>query len=923
MYSIVINNNIISTLTTAGNYVIWNDIAGEDDSLKLIDPELSMEVNKAGTLTFTIPVTNVGYSMIEPLITVVRVYRINTDTSHKELYWSGRVATAESGFQNNLYVTCEGELSFFNDTVQLPAIYEDKTIVEFLELILAVHNANCTKPYYACQLGTVTVVKQDDLKYWSTNYETTWDCIQNMLLDEYGGILMFHYDEMGNRYLDYYNGYPQQAEGVVYQEILFGENLTDITKYWDLSSFATVVIPLGSRLNRPSIENDVVYDPGDGYIYIDPEPKYKGKTTEISEEFSRNPVLVVGDNDYRTLLEIRRYKEIVKVRYIKQDPLGSQNPKMKDLQSLDDAYPEPDEYVTIADVNDGSVMIENQETIARYGRITRVVQFDYCETPELLLAHGNKYMEDIQFSNMTIELNAVDLHNFDLNVRALNLHEYVRVISKPHHIDELLPITRLDIPLNNPGSSGLALSNDVYNPDPSFTDIVGSTVVGDGTKQKADTYVEGAKRGTYVDPAILIGFHIDGNVSDPYNKVTYVEAAEGMTPAHMDFANDVFDYGDWEDAFFMPKPCILGHDGTVIKYLDPNDYTKDIDGNTVVIDSNLQNAEVMIEFPKIYRKIVPDDNDPYSATVYFSNALIDFGFKDYAYINKRGIHQDHFYVAAFEGSQYTSGGYPYPPMRSIYNRQPFVEADLSGTSLNFREQAELNGTDWFITTYADVELINLLLILMAKSTDFNTAYGTGAYAHTNTEVHVYKNGIFTYNKGLFHGTYITTTYSTKPVKVFGIENWYGLCADMFCGLLPHGYDQYVYKMCFGIEDGSTSDDYGANPGWDSGYGYILTSGETRHVTSTNKGAANIDKFNWSRGVMLPYLPAASNQNTTNFTINYCSGMLSAAGLGTDHGNETAYFGRSATAAKTKDGGLSFIIGDYTVSAIAGARLTYR
>jgi len=75
--------------------------------------------------------------------------------------------------------------------------------------------------------------------------------------------------------------------------------------------------------------------------------------------------------------------------------------------------------------------------------------------------------------------------------------------------------------------------------------------------------------------------------------------------------------------------------------------------------------------------------------------------------------------------------------------------------------------------------------------------------------------------------------------------------------------------------------------------------------------------------MLPYLPAASNQNTTDFTINYCSGMLSSAGLGTDAGNEASYFGRSATASKSRDGGLSFIIGAYTITAIQGARLTYR
>lgn len=916
MYSISINNDIIIG-SRGGEYVIWNDIAGEDDSLKLIDPHLNLEVNKAGTLTFTIPVTNVGYSMMQPMITVVNVYRIDTDIGHRKLYWSGRVVAAESGFLNNLYVSCEGMMSYLNDTVQLPAIYEEKTIAEFLELILTVHNSHCTKAYYKFYLGNVSVEANDDRKYWSTNYETTWDCIQTQLLDQYGGILMFHYDENGIRYLDYYRDYLPQANDVVYQQIMFGENLTDITKYWDLASFATVVIPLGSRINRPSIENDVLYDPGDGYIYVDPDPKYKGKTTEISEEFPKDPVLVVGDNDYRTLLEIRRYKEIVKVRYVNGTVLGSQVPKMLDLETLPDEYPDVDEYINISTVNDGSVMIENDEAIAQYGRIMKVVQFDYCDLPELVLAHGNQYMEDIQFSNMTINLNAIDLHNFDLNVRALEFLEYVRVISKPHHIDELLPIVRLDIPLDNPVSSSLALSNDVYNPDPSFTDIVGSTVVGDGAKQKVDTYVEGAKRGAYTEPPILIGFHIDGYETDPSNKVTYIEAAEGKTPAHMNFSTGQFDYGDWADAFFMPKPCILGHDGTVIKYLDPNDYSKDIDGNTVIIDSNLQNAEVMIEFPKIWRKIVSDPNNPYSADVYFSNQHIDFGFKDYAYISKSGAHKDHFYMSAYEGSIKTSNVQQYV-MRSVYNIQPFVEMDTHTSSAIFYvdkpEAAEINGDGWYISTYADVELINLLLILMAKTVDFKTAYGVGAYAETNTVIHSYKNGVNTKTNGLFYGR-----NSAFPVKVLGIENWYGLCADLIAGLIPASGQGYNVKMCFGTEDGSTVEDYN-NPEDDSGVGYVQVMG-LKYNTTTGK-PANIDRFDWSHGMMLPYIPPTSQQNIRDFTINYCSGVISSSPAG--HGGECSYFGRCGTGGTTtKNGGLSFVLGAYNIFNVEGARLTYR
>lgn len=70
----------------------------------------------------------------------------------------------------------------------------------------------------------------------------------------------------------------------------------------------------------------------------------------------------------------------------------------------------------------------------------------------------------------------------------------------------------------------------------------------------------------------VYGFHIDPSISDPAQAVTYLADAVGKTPAAM--GASTFSYGDWADAFFMPKPCMLRSDGTVAYYLNPNDYTQ-------------------------------------------------------------------------------------------------------------------------------------------------------------------------------------------------------------------------------------------------------------------------------------------------------------------------------------------------------------
>ena len=52
----------------------------------------------------------------------------------------------------------------------------------------------------------------------------------------------------------------------------------------------------------------------------------------------------------------------------------------------------------------------------------------------------------------------------------------------------------------------------------------------------------------------IYGMHIDGSESDPDSMITYLEDAVGMTPAYMDYTNDVFNYGSWGDVWFV-KEC--------------------------------------------------------------------------------------------------------------------------------------------------------------------------------------------------------------------------------------------------------------------------------------------------------------------------------------------------------------------------------
>lgn len=326
------------------------------------------------------------------------------------------------------------------------------------------------------------------------------------------------------------------------------------------------------------------------------------------------------------------------------------------------------------------------------------------------------------------------------------------------------------------------------------------------------------------DSYLNYGFHINGAESDPEDAVTYVADAVGMTPAKMDYINDVFDYGSWGEAFFMPKPCILGQNGVVQKYLDPNDYSKDVDGNTVTIDSTLTGANVMIEFPKIWMKVVPDTDDK-SGTVYISNKQLDEDYHDFPYIASDKTHKEHFYMPAYNGSYVNDG--THDVMRSLSGMQVGKSKNASTEVAN----AQYNGMGWYTEDAGEVMLINMLLVLMGKSLDTQTVFGQGLHISGSEALNDgFRTGVHN-TKGLFYGTNSGTESSTtyaNAVKVFGIENWWGFQWRRHAGDINASGTRKI-KLCWGQEDGSTTDnfnfdganyiDVGATPSGTSG-GYI-------------------------------------------------------------------------------------------------------
>lgn len=327
---------------------------------------------------------------------------------------------------------------------------------------------------------------------------------------------------------------------------------------------------------------------------------------------------------------------------------------------------------------------------------------------------------------------------------------------------------------------------------------------------------------------VVYGWHVDPTISDPSQAVTYLADARGKAPAAM--GATVFSYGGWEDAFFMPKPCMLRYDGTVAYYLDPNDYTKKADGTASDVANASFDGNAMMEWPLIWYKFEAGAAEG-EGYFYCSDRQVDESYHCWCNINANDEIIPHFYTAIYNGTGTAK-------LRSLSGVQ-LTQANGSGYTTAEQEitRALANNTggsvEWYTDVFCDRILINALLVLIGSSLSVSGAFGKGVGAGSSLVPDNYITGALN-DKGLFYGN----SSGNSAVKVFGMENWYGLKWRRTAGIMTDTKDLTYYKLTYGTADGSTAIGYN-----DQGAGYL------RAVSADATGW--LVKMDYSYGVPIP------------------------------------------------------------------------
>lgn len=146
--------------------------------------------------------------------------------------------------------------------------------------------------------------------------------------------------------------------------------------------------------------------------------------------------------------------------------------------------------VNIASVNGGLDYIQDDEAVAKYGKIWHTQTWPYIEDPAVLLAKGREYLK-IGSEIRTITLKAIDMHFLDGSIEDIRIGDKVHIVSQPHGIDMEKTCCKIDIDLINPdetiytfGGPAKALTDNIVKRDTELETLTGFGGGGRSMKQE-------------------------------------------------------------------------------------------------------------------------------------------------------------------------------------------------------------------------------------------------------------------------------------------------------------------------------------------------------------------------------------------------------------------------------------------------------
>lgn len=323
--------------------------------------------------------------------------------------------------------------------------------------------------------------------------------------------------------------------------------------------------------------------------------------------------------------------------------------------------------------------------------------------------------------------------------------------------------------------------------------------------------------------AWILEFTETGTESSAANRIVYGKDNADFTPCAMDFTNDVFSWGSWENhpivSLDFIRPCMLKSDGTVDYYLDPNDHTKKYDSeDSSDVANTSYDGNAMVQMRRVFvRVVVTGDVRTYT----FSNEKLDSAFECWGAKKADGTYAECWYAPMYPGSLIDS------KLRSL-SGQAVMKSKTAAQEITY---ATANGTGWYTETHADNQYFQALFKLLFKNTNAQAKLGEGV--SSGGEAGLVATGTLN-DKGMMYGSSSTSV----GVKFCYMEHWWAHQWRRYAGHIYKDGKHYV-KMTASRIDGSTADGYNT-----TGEGYIQLSVPTASGSSGSYIKESVVKGNF-------------------------------------------------------------------------------
>ena len=463
-----------------------------DDELVLKSPKVTLKDNNAGSFDFTILPTHPYYDNIQKMKSVIQVM-----DNENEIF-CGRVIEESVDFYNRKKVICEGELAFFNDSVQRPAVYHNMTVRGYLQTLINIHNAQIAELNLAIKFNAECAGESASYDYVSLYYVKNGKVYSAFTRKRANDVASKTFVIPSTEFYVYWHSDSSVNDfyGIAVDSVEITDATAIVGTIATLPSYTvqevTKVTDIQTEHKPYQNSSNLIWH----YAHTIPTNYTVGKM------FAVGAVTVTDSNDslykytnWETTLQViktdlldtygghLRIRKVNGIRYLDylEDYPNTNTQVIEFGQNLLDFTKDIDasdiataiiplgarleessiegleERLTIESVNSGVDFVHSDSAVNNYGWVYKTVIFDDVNVPANLKTKGQQYLNDIQFENVTLTVKAVDLHMLNVDIERIKMLDEIKVISKPNALDRFFPVTQMTINLDDPSSNSITL----------------------------------------------------------------------------------------------------------------------------------------------------------------------------------------------------------------------------------------------------------------------------------------------------------------------------------------------------------------------------------------------------------------------------------------------------------------------------------